>query len=327
MSVWPPSFERVPAEDWATTPVDTLAQKYDRVDEHGWYSNLDPIIADLAAFAEEGFVVLDYSGGTGILIARLLEEVGGRAIGVVNVDASPKFLRLSLEKLGADERVAFRLIRFLKGERRLQYLDEVLGEPLLERKADGLVSANAIHLYFDLPETLASWRRVLPDGGRVFVQSGNIGSAPDGLWIIDGTVEALRETAVDIVRSDDHFAAYRPALSDKRSMRAHEELFRKMFPRVRPVEEYLEAFRRARLEPVDVEVRPVEAHVKEWLDFLGVYHEGILGWVGGAEKVTGEPAAAHAVADRQELLRLASARLFPEETFEAAWTYITASAV
>jgi SAM-dependent methyltransferase len=323
MSVWPQGFERIPDEDWTTAPVESLAEKYDKVDEHGWYRNLDPTVADLAAFAAEGAIVLDYSGGTGILIDRLLEIVGNRALGIVNVDSSPKFLRLSLEKFRSEERVAFRLIRFLKDERRLQFVDEVLGRPLLDRRVDGLVSANAIHLYYDLADTLASWRRVLRADGRAFVQSGNIGVSEPGLWIIDATVVALQQAAEEIVLDDERFSAHRDRLSDETYMRAHTDFARKVFPPVRPLDEYLAAFRAAALEPVDVTVRPVEAHVADWRDFLAVYHEGILGWVGGAEKVTGEPASAEAVADRQELLALAFDRLFQGETFEAAWTYLT----
>jgi SAM-dependent methyltransferase len=325
MTVWPSGFERVPDEDWTTAPVDSLAQKYDKVDEHGWYRNLDPTVEDLAAFASDGAILIDYSGGTGILIDRFLEVVRDRELGIVNVDASPKFLRLSLEKLRDDERIAFRLIRYLKEERRLQLVEEVLGSPLLERKTDGLVSANAIHLYYDLADTLASWRRVLRDDGRAFVQSGNIGltESRPGLWIIDATVVALQRAAAEIVRGDERFAAYRALLGDDEYMRAHAEYAQKIFPPVRPLDEYLQAFRAAGLDPVDVTVRPIEAHVEDWRDFLGVYHDGILGWVGGAEKVTGEPASEDGVADRRELLRLAFDRLFHGETFEAAWTYIT----
>ena len=44
---------------------------YDNVDAHGWYRNLDLIVEELAANLNDGDVLLDYSGGTGILLDRL----------------------------------------------------------------------------------------------------------------------------------------------------------------------------------------------------------------------------------------------------------------
>ena len=323
---WPAGFERVPDEDWTRSPVESLARKYDRVDAHGWYANLDHTAEDLARFLEEGDVMLDYSGGTGLLIGRLLDATRGRGFGVVNVDSSPKFLRLSLEKFRDEPRVAFRLIRYLKEERRLQYVDEVLGKALAERRVDAIASANAIHLYYDLVPTLRSWRRVLRDDGRAFVQSGNVRSplARQGQWIIDDTVHAVDEAARRIVREDDRYAAYRSALADEDFVRAHDAWRGKVFPAVRGLDEYVAAFQEAGLEVVDVTVRPIEARADDWLEFLAVYHEGILGWVGGAEKVTGRPAGEQAVRDRLALLRegLASA-LGGKPTFQAAWTYLT----
>ena len=323
---WPPGFERVPDEEWTRSPVESLARKYDRVDAHGWYSNLDPTVRDLAAFLEEGDVMLDYSGGTGLLIGRLLDAMPGRRFGVVNVDSSPKFLRLSLEKFRDEARVAFRLIRYLKAERRLEYVDEVLGAPLRERRVDAIASANAIHLYLDLVPTLRSWRRVLRDDGRVFVQSGNVRSphARPGWWIIDDTVAAVDEAARAIVREDARFARWRAALADEAHVKAHDAWRLKVFPPVRTLDAYAAAFAEAGLEVVDVAVRPVEARAADWLEFLAVYHEGILGWVGGAEKVTGRPAAEDAVRDRLELLRLGLDRaLGGKDAFQAAWTYLT----
>ena len=174
-SGWPDGFDRIPDSDWVQLPVEELALKYDTVEDHGWYRNLDRTVAGIADWAQPGHLLVDYSGGTGILASRLLEEAAQRRFGILIVDSSPKFLRLALEKLRRHERVAFRLIRYLKPEKRLQLMQEVLGSTLLERKLDGLVSTNAIHLYYGLENTLRSWAEVLRPGGRVFIQSGNIG--------------------------------------------------------------------------------------------------------------------------------------------------------
>jgi SAM-dependent methyltransferase len=322
VTLWPEGFPRVPGDDWVDRPPEELARTYDTVREHGWYRNLDPTVAALRDRLGEGDVLLDYSGGTGILAARLLAELRGRETGILIVDASPKFLRVALEKLGGDERVAFRLIGFLREEKRLQTLQEALEQPLLERGVDALSSTNAIHLYYDLDETLRSWRALLRPGGRVHVQSGNIGVADlaGGAWIIDETVEAISAAAERIVAADDRWAAYRDRIGDGR----YEALRRRYFLPVRPLGHYLEALERAGFTIEGVEHRTIEARTADWTAFLAAYHEGVLGWVGGSERVEGVAPADEAVADRLELLRLAVDEVFAAPSFDAVWTYVEA---
>ena len=105
-------------------------------------------------------------------------------------------------------------------------------------------------------------------------------------------------------------------------MRAHEELRRTIFLPVRPLDHYVDALRGAGFEIVSVETRTIEARVDEWYDFLRVYHEGVLGWVGGAEKVTGEPSGEETVEDRRTILRAAMDRVFGGPVFDAGWTYV-----
>lgn len=323
---WPEGFPRIPEEDWTRSPVESLAVKYDAVEKHGWYANLDETVEELRGFLAEGRILVDYSGGTGILIDRLLRALPSTPFGVVDVDSSPKFLGLALHKLRDEERVAFRLIRYLKAEKRLQLLDEVLAGPLLDRGVDGLVSTNAIHLYYDLPDTLRSWARVVRPGGRVFIQSGNIRSRPaaPGAWIIDDTVAAVDERAREIVQGDERFARHRAVLDDAARMRAYDALRQKFFLPPRPLEHYLDALRAAGLEVVNARTRPIRAKTSEWFDFLSVYHEGVLGWVGGSERVEGREPAPEAVAERKELMRLALADVLEgRDAFDATWTYIT----
>src|SRR6185503_4173233 len=68
---WPSGFARVPDQDWTLQPVDTFGLRYDTVENHGWYRNLDPTVEDLARHLDDGDVLIDYSGGTGILLDRL----------------------------------------------------------------------------------------------------------------------------------------------------------------------------------------------------------------------------------------------------------------
>jgi len=317
---WPEGFARVPDEDWARQPVETLARKYDTVQTHGWYRNLEPTVDDLAAGLAEGQVLLDYSGGTGILVERLLARVGNRPIGIVIADSSPKFLRQALEKLRGDDRVAFRLIRYLKEAKRLQWTDEVIAE-----RFDALSSTNAIHLYYDLPETVASWRRVLRAGALAHIQSGNMGNprAKPGEWIIDQTVDAIHEAALEIVRESSRFARYRERLADAARMAAYTDLRRKYFLPVRPLDHYVGVLDRAGLVVEGVKERTIEARVDEWRSFVSVYHEGVLGWVGGVEKIEGRAPTEEAVADRLELIGLAMERVFSGRAeFPCCWTYI-----
>ena len=321
-AIWPQEFPRIPAEDWVERPPEELALKYDTVREHGWYDNLDPTTATLAGALSAGDVLLDYSGGTGILAERLLPGLPAD-VGILIVDASPKFLRVALDKLGGDERVAFRLLRYLDDERRLQSLREALDPSLLERGVDAIASTNAIHLYYDLDDTLRSWRELLRSGGRVHVQSGNIGvpELPEGGWIIDETVEAINVAAEELVRADERWSAYRNAIGDPR----YAALRRKFFLPVRPLGHYLEALERAGFTILQVEHRAIEASVADWTAFLGTYHEGVLGWVGGSERVEGRPPTDEAVRDRLELLRASIERVFAGPTFRAVWTYIDAA--
>ncbi len=321
---WPQDFRRVPDDDWAGKPIEELAKKYDTVEQHGWYDNLDPTLAELKGLLAQGGSCIDYSGGTGILVDRYFKANQGSTARFIIVDASPKFLRLALEKLGRDERVAFRWLRYLKDEKRLQLLDEVLPPQGFAPGVDCLTSTNAIHLYYDLEDTLASWTRVLRPGGIALVQSGNIRNpeAKPGHWIIDDTVEQLQPHALELARTP-RYAPLAEGLGDAARMQAHAALRHKVFIPVRPLDHYLEALRGAGFADIAVSTRAFDAKVSEWYDFLSAYHEGVLGWAGGTAKIDGREPTPEVVQLRLELLRGALDRLFAgAATFQATWTYV-----
>jgi ubiquinone/menaquinone biosynthesis C-methylase UbiE len=322
---WPAGFARVPDQDWTLQPVDTFGLRYDTVENHGWYRNLDPTVEDLARHLEDGDLLIDYSGGTGILLDRLNLRIFDRQVGTLIVDSSPKFLRVALDKFRDEERVAFRLLRWLKDQRRLELLDEVVGPEVLARRADAIASTNAIHLYRDLPETLASWARVLRPGGRMFVQSGNIRNpqARPSEWILDETVWAIHEVATGLVRNDPRYAAYRAQLDDEPRMRAHVAYRDQVFLPIRPLDYYQTCLEGAGFVVEAVTARSIEATVSQWFEFLGAYHEAVLGWLGTSIKVDGNAPSAAVVADRLGLIRHAMDTLFGgREAFRCCWTYI-----
>jgi len=121
--------------------------------------------------------------------------------------------------------------------------------------------------------------------GRIFIQSGNIKNPdlPDDEWIIDETVEVIHAKAMEIVREDDVFERYRDGLNDADYMSQHDALRRKYFLPVKPLEHYLDSLRSEGFEITSVRHQRIPARVDEWYQFLSVYHEGVLGWVGGAD--------------------------------------------
>jgi len=223
-----------------------------------------------------------------------------------------------------DDRIAFRRLRYLKEEKRLQYVDEVLPPGFT---ADALVSTNAIHLYDELEDTLRAWARVLRTGATARINSGNIRNprASENEWIIDDTVYRAHEVASGIVRDAERYAPYRAVLEDKERLRAYLDYRDRVFLAPRPLEYYLDVLRAAGFDVVDVTERTIEADVDEWYEFLAAYADAVLGWVGGSEKVDGRGADDTAAADRLSLLRESLAIVFEgRSTFDCCWTYVSA---
>ncbi len=325
---WPVGFERIPDEDWTRAPISEAGLAYDHVDEHGWYDNLNPSVAQLAEHLQDGDILVDYSGGTGILLDRLRLRMFDREVGTIIVDASAKFLRVAHEKYKDDPRFAARLLRYIKEEKRLQSLDEVLGPELLQRGVDAIAAVNAIHLYPDLDEVASAWVRALKPGGKVFINSGNLRnpSAKPGEWILDETVWVINDLAESLVRSDPAYAQYRAVLDDTERLKAHHAHRDRVFMQPRPLEYYTDALVRNGLTVTDVSQTTIVADVDEWFELMAAYHEAVLGWVGGSKRIEGEEPSEQAVDDRKAIMRHAMDTIFGgRDSFKACWTYITAA--
>ena len=281
----------------------------------------------LAGDLHQGEILIDYSGGTGILLDRLGLRIFDRQVGMVIVDSSPKFLRVALDRFRQDERVAFRRLRYLKDERRLQYVDEVLGESFMRHPADVLVSTNAIHLYDDLENTLRAWTRVLKPGGRVRLNSGNVRNprAGENEWIIDETVYVVHEVAAGLGERTRATSSTETCSRIVSACRHTSTGAIRSFSLPRPLDFYLDALQTAGFAIEEVTERTIDADVGEWYEFLAAYADAVLGWVGGSAKVDGAPATDEAAADRLALLRESLNTIFGgRPTFRCCWTYITA---
>ena len=323
---WPDGCTPIPAETWTTEPPDDAGLAYDAVDRHSWYGNLDQTVADVAAVLHDGDIVVDYSGGTGILVDRLKWRAPGTAFGTLIVDSSPAYLRVAIDKFRGDPSVGVRWLRNLRDEGRLQRAEEVLEAPLLARGVDVITCANSIHLYDDLPDVIGSWRRILRPGGTLLINSGNIRNPRAGAneWIPDETVWSVADLAEGIVRSDARYAAYRPLLEDKVRLKAHAARRDKIFLAPRPLDHYLEALRSGGFTVSSVHEAPVSTGVDDWFEFLTPHHGAVLGWFGGTVDVDGNEPSASVVTDRLQLMREAIDMLFAQRpSFQACWTYIT----
>lgn len=318
---WPEGIPRIPDEPWVESELDELAAGYDALDRHGWYDNLDPLVSAAASALRAGMVVVDYSGGTGILARRLLAAVSETDIQLVIVDASAKFLRMAVERLGHDPRVAFRRLGWLDDDARLQTLDEVLPD-LCTDGADAILCANAVHLYPDVDQVFQSWRRCVTPAATVLIQSGNI--AGSGGISIDDTVRRAEAEARLLVGVDGRYAPFVPDLADAARLAAYDELRDRYFLPIRALDLYVEELRTAGFAVTSVEHLPVDVELAEWIAFLEVYHEGIVGWAGGTERIDGAAPTSETIALRKELLGDAMRSVFPDGHFTAMWTYIEA---
>ena len=132
------------------------------------------------------------------------------------------------------------------------------------RKTGCMVSTNAVHLYYDLEDTVRSWHRVLGDDARLYVQSGNIRNPKAGknTWIIDETVEHIHRAAIEIVRDSDEYQEFRVCLDDADYMASHDRLRAKYFLPVRDLSTYENAIETGGFTIRDVRCASIEPELR-----------------------------------------------------------------
>src|SRR5260370_40796134 len=107
-------------------------------------------------------------------------------------------------------------------------------------------------------------------------------------------------------------------------MSRHAKLREKVFVAVRPLDLYLEAFRDAGFTVLHVFEETIFARIDEWYRLLSTYHDGVLSWVGGAEKGGGKPPSGGAVRQRPFPDRDTPGELVPRQgSFPCTRAYLT----
>lgn len=310
-------IERLYNEQIANSPITEFALGYDEVKHHSWYDNLDYLIKLSGELFSNDSFIMDYSCGTGIFCEKM--DSYGLTPSVLMADASLKYLRLSYEKFKDTPSYSFRLLDLKKS----------IGESIVDNidgKLDGIVCANAIHLYPTIDETISEWNKLLKTGGKLLINSGNINNpkmkTPSSV-LIDQTVNDIFSISFDIVKNNKSYHQYLGKLSDIPYMEKYVQLKNKYFLPIRNIEYYTNSLYKNGFVVKEIKTIDVKSNVKEWFDFLKVYDEGILGWIGGVEKVSGDIANLTDIQNRLDIMEEAINIIFNNNNnFNANWNYI-----
>jgi SAM-dependent methyltransferase len=316
-------MDKIIDESFLKSDVTDFALGYDKVKNHTWYDNLNYLVELSKEYFNEDNFIMDYSCGTGIFPERLL-KLTVSCPRILMMDSSPKYLKLSYDKFGRNYKFFFRLMRYLKEEGRLQTIDESMGG-VYKELLDGIICTNAIHLYPNISETIKSWNDVLVKGGKLLINSGNILNPLMDVEskLIDQTVEEISEISFDIVKSDPKYSKYLDLIDDFDYISNHDELRKKYFLPIRPIDFYTNELVNNGFKIVEVKTINIDAKVDEWFDFLKVYHEGVIGWIGGSKKITGVEPTEQEINDRIEIIKLSLNKMFNNQNnFKACWNYI-----
>ncbi len=297
--------------------ITEFALGYDGVKHHSWYDNLNYLTNVSKEMFNNDSFIMDYSCGTGIYSERL--NLAGCNPNIIMMDASLKYLRLSYEKFKDNDKYSFRLLDLKKG------IEESLVDNL-DGRMDGIVCSNAIHLYPTIDETIKSWNRLLKKGGKLLINSGNINNpkmkTPTSV-LIDQTVNQIFNLSIDIVKSNNAYTQYRHKFSDISYFEKYVELKDRYFLPIRNIDYYTNSLYENGFVIKEIKTIDVKANVKEWFDFLNVYDEGILGWIGGVKKISGEDANLTDIQNRLDIMEEALNRIFSnQKDFNASWNYI-----
>ena len=316
-------MDKIIDESFLKSDVTEFALGYDRVKNHTWYDNLNYLVELSNEYFNDDDFIMDYSCGTGIFPERLLKSTIS-CPRILMMDSSPKYLKLSYDKFGNNYKFFFRLMKYLKEENRLQTIDESMGKDYKEL-LDGIICTNAIHLYSTISDTIKSWDKLLVKGGKLLINSGNIfnSSMDSESKLIDQTVNEIAKLSYRIVKETPKYSKYSDLINDVDYIKKHDSLRDKYFLPVKNIEYYTDEILKNNFKILEIKTINIDARVDEWFEFLKVYHEGIISWVGGANKITGVEPKKDEVEDRIDIIKLALNEMFNNNNdFKACWNYI-----
>jgi len=316
-------MDKVIDESFLKSDVTEFALGYDRVKNHTWYDNLNYLVDLSKEYFNDDDFIMDYSCGTGIFPERLLKSTVS-CPRILMMDSSPKYLKLSYDKFGNNYKFFFRLMKYLKEENRLQTIDESMGKDYKDL-LDGIICTNAIHLYPTISDTIKSWNKLLVKGGKLLINSGNIfnSSMDSESKLIDQTVNEIAKLSYKIVKETPKYSKYSDLINDIEYIKKHDSLRDKYFLPIKNIEYYTDEILKNNFKILEIKTINIDAKVDEWFEFLKVYHEGIISWIGGANKITGVDPKENEVGDRIEIIKLALNEMFNNKNdFKACWNYV-----
>ena len=146
--------------------------------------------------------------------------------------------------------------------------------------------------------------------------------------MIDDSVNAVHDLAIEIIRDHPRFAGYQSGLEKRIAEQGQQRRF--VFPKPRPVEFYEQTLANSGFKNAVVTYQPIKVNYRDWLNFLRVrrLQAGILPEVGGKDATPQEEQ------DRDAIITLAAKQLFKHlktknpqanaRSFTAEWTYFYA---
>ena len=284
-------------------PVSRGAAAYhDAVSNADYYITiLDELMKILGPKIKENEIVVDFGAGTGVSALHLLKHLKVE-INLWLVDNSAAWLGKAYEVLGSKQNVKCFLLE--KKGKGYATLSETIGSKV----ADHVISANTVHLIPDIEETFKGIAQVLKDNGTFTFQSGNItrNKRPEGALMVDDTVRRVHNIAIEIVKNDNRFSAYKKDIDQ--SIKANEPQRKFVFPDPRTINVYLSALKRAGFKHQEPHYKLFKVKYSDWLNFLRVrrLQAGILPEIGGNEPSQKEEA------DRDQIITIATNDLFKE---------------
>ena len=299
---------------------------HDAVSKAEYYiAILDELMKIAAPKIKNNDIVVDFGAGTGVSALRLLEFMKANAK-LWLVDNSPAWLGKAYDVIPNKNVSCFLLEKTPDG---YAGLSDTVGVGIV----DHVISANTVHLVPGIDEVFAGISEALKIGGYFFFQSGNITrhNRPDGALMVDDSVKRVHDIALQLVKTDARFAAYRKDLNERISMNESQRKF--VFPEPRPIEFYLESLKKTGFEYQAPDFKLFKVKYADWLNFLRVrrLQAGILPEIGGHDPTPQEES------DRDALITAATNMLFKElretnkladkESFTIEVVYVTAKKI